>query len=181
MARLMRARRMALDWTTRHALAGFLWLIAAATAGLAISLSGAASLAGSRIAAAFGAAGLLGFFSNFIIGMSYHLFAAFVVRARATVNAAVAWPAATADRLAYTRARLPVFVMFNGGVAILVVGFLAGASALAEAGATLVAIGGIVYVAATLRTLSFAYRRSTPSPVRASLRNPEAARDSYDR
>jgi len=158
MARLMRARRMPLDWTARHALAGFLWLIVAATAGVALSLSGAASLAGSRIAAAFGVASLLGFFSNFIIGMSYHLFAGFVVRARA----AAGWAAATTDSLVYTRPRLPIFATFNGGVAILTAGFLAGATVIAETGATLVAIGGIVYVATTLRTLSFAYRRSSP-------------------
>ena len=165
MTRLMRARRIALDWTARHALAGFLWLIVAAAAGFALSLSGAASLAGSRIAAAFGAAGLLGFFSNFIIGMSYHLFAGFVVRARAAASAAGAgWPAATADSLVYTRPRLPVFATFNAGVAVLVAGFLTGASVLAEAGGILVAIGGVIYFAATLRTLSFAYRRFTPRP-----------------
>lgn len=177
MARLMRARRMPLDWTARHALAGFVWLIAAAAAGVALLLAGAASLTGSRIAAAFGAAGLLGFFSNFIIGMSYHLLAGFVVRARA----AAGWTAATAESLVYTRPRLPVFAAFNAGVAVLVAGFLAGASALAESGAALVAIGGVVYAAATLRTLSFAYRRSTPGRARASLRSPSAARGSCDR
>lgn len=160
MARLMHTRRMPLDWTAWHALAGFLWLIAAAAMGVGLSLSGATSLAGSRIAAAFGAASLLGFFSNFIVGMSYHLFAGFVVRARA----AAGWTAATADSLVYTRSRLPVFTAFNAGVAILVAGFLADGQAPAQAGAALVAIGGVVYVVATLRTLSFAYRRSTPRP-----------------
>jgi len=157
MARLVRTRRMALDWTARHALAGFLWLLAAATAGVALSLSGAASLAGSRIAAAFGAAGLLGFFSNFIIGMSYRLFVAFVIRARA----AAGWPAAAADCLVYARPRPLVFMTFNAGVAILVAGFLAGGQALVQAGAALVALGGVIYVAATLGTLRFAYRRAT--------------------
>ncbi len=177
MARLMHTRRMPLDWTARHALAGFLWLIAAAVAGLALSLSGAASLADSRIAAAFGAAGLLGFFSNFIIGMSYHLFAGFVGRARA----AAGWTAATADSLIHRRPRLPVFVMFNGGAAILALALLAGRQALAEAGAALVAIGGVIYVAATLRTLSFAYRSATPKAARSTLRSPAAAQESCDK
>ena len=154
MARLMRTRRMPLDWTARHALAGFLWLIATAATGIALSLIGAASPAGSRIAACFGAAGLLGFFSNLIIGMSYRLFVAFAIRARA----AAGWDTATTDSLVYTRPRLLVFATFNAGVAILVVGFLAGASFLAEAGAALVAIGGGIYVSGTLRTLSLAYR-----------------------
>jgi len=177
MGRLMRARRMALDWTARHALAGFVWLVAAAAAGVALLAVGAASPTGSRIAAAFGAAGLLGFFSNFIIGMSYHLFAGFVVRARA----AAGWTAATADSLVYTRPRLLVFATFNAGVAILVAGFLAAASALAVAGGVLVAIGGVVYVAATLGTLRFAYRRSTSGAARASFRSPAATPGSYDR
>lgn len=165
MARLTRARRIPLDWTARHALVGLVWLIAATAAGVALLLAGAESLTGSRVAAAFGAAALLGFFSNFIIGMSYHLFAGFVVRARA----AAGWTAVTADSLVYTRLRLPVFAAFNGGVAILVAGFLTGTSVLAESGAALVTIGGVVYVAAALRTLSFAYRRSTSAAARAAL------------
>jgi hypothetical protein len=160
MARLVRARRISLDWTARHALAGFVWLIVAAAAGFVLSLSGAASLAGSRLPAAFGAAGLLGFFSNFIIGMSYRLFAGFVLRARA----AAGWAAATADSLVYMRSRLPVFAAFNAGVVGLVAGFLTGTGMLAEAAALSVAIGGVIYAAGTLRTLSFAYRRSTPRP-----------------
>lgn len=158
MARLVRTRRIALDWTARHALAGFLWLVAAAAAGVALSLSGAASLIGGRIAAAFGAASLLGFFSNFIIGMSYRLFVAFVIRARA----AAGWPAAMADSLVYARPRPLVFATFNAGVAILVAGFLTGGQTLVQAGAALVALGGVIYVAATLGTLRFAYQRSTP-------------------
>jgi hypothetical protein len=159
-ARLMRARRLPLDWTARHALAGFVWLIAGAAAGGALLLAGAGSLIGSRIAAAFGAAALLGFFSNLIIGMSYHLFAGFVVRART----AAGWAAATADSLVYTRQRLPVFAAFNVGVAILVAGFLTGARAPVDSGAALVATGGVIFALAALRTLSFAYRRSAPVP-----------------
>jgi hypothetical protein len=158
MARLMHSRRMALDWTARHALAGFLWLIASASAGVALARGGAASLEGGRIAAAFGAAGLLGFFSNFIIGMSYHLFAGFVVRARS----AAGWAAVRAESLGAARPRLAIFVLFNAGVAILCGGLLAGAATTAEAGAALAALGGLVYAAVTLRTLSFAYRRAAP-------------------
>ena len=164
MARLMHTRRMPLGWTARHALAGFLWMAASAAGGVTLSRTGADGLAGSRIAAAFGAAGLLGFFSNFIIGMSYHLFTGSVVRARS----AAGWTAVKADSLADARPRLPVFVIYNAGVAALAAGLLAGAVTLAEAGAMLVALGAITFAATTLRTLSFAYRGATPGPHRAA-------------
>lgn len=166
MARLMRTRRMALDWTARHALAGFVWLIASAAAGVALARGGAASPEGGRLASAFGAAGLLGFFSNFIIGMSYHLFAGFVVRAR---NAA-GRTAVRAESLGAARPRLAIFAAYNAGVAILCAGLLSGAAAVAEAGAALAALGGLAYAAVTLRTLSFAYRSAAPGePGRGAL------------
>ncbi|HZO81745.1 MAG TPA: hypothetical protein VFB33_08620 [Candidatus Binataceae bacterium] len=158
MARLMRTRRMALDWTARHALAGFVWLGASAAAAVALAGGGASSLEGSRLAAAFGAAGLLGFFSNFIIGMSYHLFAGFVVRARS----AAGWVAVRAESLGTARPRLFVFVAFNAGVLALSAGLMAGAATVGTAGAALAALGGLVYAAVTLRTLSFAYRSAAP-------------------
>lgn len=166
MARLMRTRRMALDWTARHALAGFIWLVASAAAAVALARDGAASLEGSRIAAAFGAAGLLGFFSNFIIGMSYHLFAGFVGRARG----AAGWTAVRAESLGDARPRLAIFALFNVGVAVLCAGLLAGAAPAALLGAALAALGGLAYAAITLRTLSFAYRSAAPGePGRSAL------------
>lgn len=158
MARLMRTRRIALDWTARHAVAGFVWLIGALVAGLVLVRTGIASLEDSRIAAAFGTAALLGFFSNFIIGMSYHLFPGFVVRARG----AAGWTVVKAESLAHPRSRLAIFVLFNTGAAVLAGALLAGAAATAQSGAVLAALGGLTYVAVTLRTLSFAYRRAAP-------------------
>lgn len=158
MAQLILARRIALDWATRHALAGLLWMLAAIAAGLTLAWSGAGSGEGSRIAAAFGAAGLLGFFSNFIIGMSYHLFPGFVVRARGVRG----WAAAKAGRLSDPRPRPAIFVLFNTGVVVLAVGLLAGNVTVAQAGAVVTALGGLTYSAIMLWTLSFAYRGAAP-------------------
>ncbi len=163
MAQLIRTRRMALDWTARHALAGFVWLVASVAAGVALAHGGAASLEGSRIAAAFGAAGLLGFFSNFIIGMSYHLFAGFVVRARS----AAGWPAVRAESLGAARPRPAIFAAYNAGVAMLTAGLLSGAATAATAGAALAALGGLAWAGVTLRTLSFAYRSAAPREPRS--------------
>lgn len=158
MVSLISTRRVALDWTARHALAGLVWLAGAIAAGLTLARIGAGSPEGARIAEAFAAAGLLGFFSNFIIGMSYHLFAGFVVRAR---NAA-GGTAVKAESLGDARPRLVIFVLFNAGTAALTGGMLVGEVMLAQAGAAAAALGGLAYAAITLRTLSFAYRRGIP-------------------
>ncbi len=165
--RMVRSRRMPLDWTPLHALAGVASLVAAIALGIALSISGGDTPWGARIAPAYGVMGLLGFFSNFIIGMSYQLFAGFVVRARA----AAGLPPATIAEVSIAKPRLFVFGAFNIGVAALAMGFLVGWDGVAEAGALLVAAAGIVYSAATFRTLSYAFRQALPAAARnASLR-----------
>jgi hypothetical protein len=164
--RMVGARRMPLDWTTRHALAGLGWLGASAVLGVALSFTGAQSETGARIVSAYGFAGLLGFITNFIIGMSYQLFAGFVTRVRAGQG----WMAVTIAELSKARPRPFVFVAFNGGLAITVAGLLAGWPPAAVAGAAAVGGAGIVYAVVTMWTLSFAYRRAVPRAARSELR-----------
>jgi hypothetical protein len=164
--RLVRTRRMPLDWTSRHAICGVLWLVIAIAMGLALTVTGADGEYGSRIAAAYGVMGLLGWISNFIIGMSYQLFAGFVARARTVVG----WPAVTIAELSIARTRPFVFVAYNLGVAMVAGGLLAGSIDLAVAGSACIAVGGVVYSAVTLWTLSFAYRAAMPSAARTDLR-----------
>jgi hypothetical protein len=165
MGRLVRSRRMPIDWTVRHAIGGIMWLVVAAAMGLVLSWLGAASQTGSRVAGAYGALGVLGWISNFIIGMSYQLFPGFVARARA----ATGWPALTIAELSIPRARPFVFLCFNAGVAVLAWGLLDGSAAAARVGSCAIAAGGLAYVAVTLWTLSWAYRSSIP---RAAEKNP---------
>ncbi len=163
-ARMVRTRRMPLDWTPRHALAGVVSLAAAIVLGIALSFAGGDSVLGAKLAPAYGVIGLLGFFSNFIIGMSYQLFPGFVTRARTGAG----WPAVTIAEISFPKPRLFVFAAFNAGVLILAAGFLAGAADIALLGSMLVAAGGVVYAATALWTLSFAFRQGLPSAARNS-------------
>jgi hypothetical protein len=158
MGRLMRTRRMPIDFTARHALAGVIWLLLAIAAGVTLAIIGPQGAEGNRIAAAYGAMGLLGWISNFIIGMSYQLFPGFVARARV----AAGWRAVTIAELSIKSPRWLVFIAYNAGVALMATGFMVSSSSLAQAGAIGIAIGGIVYSTTTLWTLSFAYREAVP-------------------
>ncbi len=164
--RLVRTRRMPLNWTSRHAICGVLWLVIAIAMGLALTFTGAQSEYGSRIAAAYGVMGLLGWISNFIIGMSYQLFPGFVVRARTTLG----WPAVAIAELSIAQTRPFVFITYNLGVAMIAGGLLAGSIGLAVAGSVFIVAGGVVYSVVALWTLSFAYRRAIPSAARTDLR-----------
>jgi len=158
MGRLVRSRRMPIDFTARHALAGIAWLVLAIVFGLILAIIGPQGIEGSRIAPAYGAMGLLGWISNFIIGMSYQLFPGFAARARV----AAGWRAVTISELSVKTPRWLVFIAYNAGVALLTAGFALSSILLAQVGAVAIAIGGIAYSATTLWTLSFAYRKAVP-------------------
>ena len=154
MGRLVRSRRMPIDFTARHALAGIIWLVLAIICGLILAVIGPQGIEGSRVASVYGAVGLLGWISNFIIGMSYQLFPGFVLRARSAAE----WPAIPLAELTKKEPRWLVFVAYNLGLVILVVGFMLSSVALARIGASGIAAGGLAYSAVTLWTLSHAYR-----------------------
>jgi hypothetical protein len=166
-ARMMRTARMPLDWTPRHAIAGLVSMVLAVTLGIALSFEGGDTVLGARLAPAYGVIGLLGFFSNFIIGMSYQLFAGFVTRARTSEG----WPPVTIAEISVPRSRPVVFIAFNAGILLLASGFLIDAVLLAQIGASMIAAAGLAYSATTLWTLSFAFRASVPRAAKvASLR-----------
>jgi len=156
---------MPIDWTIRHALAGLGWLVIAAVVGLMLASVGAAGEAGSRLADVYGIVGLFGWASNLIIGFSYQLFPAFVLRARA-VDA----PPVTIADVSLSRPRSWVFFAFNAGIVLLVFGFAAGQEWLVSLGAAALAVGGLPYCAVTLWTLSHAYRRSAPQTPEGAFR-----------
>ena len=164
--RLVRSRRMPIDSTSRHAIAGIFWLVLSMIGGIILSFTGAQSLAGSRIAAAYGVVGLLGFFSNFIIGMSYQLFPGFVTRSRMILG----WPMASISELSIRGPRWLVFVAFNAGVAVMAVGLLIGSATAALVGSIMIEAAGLGYALPTLWTISWAYRRSVPAASRSPLR-----------
>jgi hypothetical protein len=163
-ARMVRMRRMPLNWTPLHAMAGVVSLALALALGIALSFVGGDSALGARLAPAYGVMGLLGFFSNFIIGMSYQLFSGIVARARAEAGS----PPVTIAEISNAKPRGLVFATLNAGILALATGFIAGAVELSLLGSLLVAVGGLIYTATTLWTLSYAMRRSIPRAAQES-------------
>ncbi|MGH7907496.1 MAG: hypothetical protein ACREP6_12810 [Candidatus Binataceae bacterium] len=177
LSRVIRSRRIELDWKIRHVQAGAVWLALAVALGIVVAWRGAWSPEGAGWAAALGAAGLLGWIVNFIIGMSYQLFPGFVSR----VRTALGWPAVAIAELSVPRIRPSVFALYNAGVILIVIAFLTSSPALARWGSILLAGGALLYSAAALWTLSFAYRRSAPESARRALRVLGAAEKRHGR
>ncbi|MBV8358143.1 MAG: hypothetical protein JO189_09445 [Deltaproteobacteria bacterium] len=160
MGTLVGSRRMAIDWSLGHALAGMLWLIIAIGLSQAVTWLGAWSVEGASLAGALVTAALLGWAGNFIIGMSYQLFPGFVARVRATLR----FPALTIAELSVSRLRPFILLGFNAGVIAIAAAFIVRAPTLAAAGGWLVLGAVVPYTAIISWTLSFAYRASkTPS------------------
>jgi len=164
-ATLVGSRRIAIDWSLGHALAGVLWLIVAIVLGQAVTWLGGWSVEGTPFASALTTAVLLGWAGNFIIGMSYRLFPGFVAR----VRAALRFPALTIAELSVSWPRPFILLGFNAGVTAIVAAFMLRAARLAAVGGWLVLGAVVLYAAIISWTLSFAYRASA-TPSRKSLR-----------
>ena len=163
---LVRNRRMPIDWTMRHALAGVVSLVLAAGLGLSLMLIDAGSAVGSRVAGAYGVVGLLGWVTNFIVGMSYKLFPGFIAGLRETAG----WPKLAITELSLPRYRPFVFFSLNVGVLALTIGLIASQATLARFGTIIIALGGLLYVSAMAWSLSYAYRPSVPRTASDPLR-----------
>jgi hypothetical protein len=155
---------MPLDWTARHALASLGWCLVAATAGVALAVVGTASEHVARLAAAYGTAGLLGWLSNLVIGVSYKLFPGFVAGARSERRRR---PLPLAVLGVPQRVQPTVFVAFNLGTTMLAGGIVVDLPPLVVAGALAAAFAGVLYAASTARTLAFAVLdpRRPPDPL----------------
>lgn len=155
---LMRNRRIPIDWTMRHALAGVVCLLLAVGLGFSLLWIDPDSVLGNRVAGAYGVLGLLGWVTNLIIGMSFKLFPGFVVGVRDRRG----WPKLAITELSLLRCRPLVFVLLNVGVLTLAAGLITAQATIARMGALVLALGGLIYVALMGRTLSYAYRVSVP-------------------
>ncbi len=150
--RVVVSHRLPLDWTTWQAVASTAWCAFAAAGGAATAVVGVDDALGARLAAAYAIAGLLGWFSNLLIGVSYKLFPAFVMAARTELGRAQV-PLAS---LSVPEAVRPVVLaLFNAGLVTLVGGLLADLPAALVTGAVLLALGGALYGVCTLRTLAY--------------------------
>jgi len=163
---LVRNRRMPIDWTMRHALAGVVHLVLSAGLGLSLTWIDAGSALGNGVAGAYGVLGLLGWVTNFIVGMSYQLFPGFIAGLRVTAD----WPRLSIAELSLPRFRPFVFFSLNVGVLLLAAALIAADVLLARLGALIIATGGLVYVTVMARTLSYAYRPAVPRGASDPLR-----------
>lgn len=165
LGRLVRSHRMPIDWTARHAMASGIWLLIAMGLGIALLATRVDVAPGARLGAAYGLAGLLGWMTNLVMGISYKLFPAFVAAARRERGRA-AVPIAALGVPAWGQA--PIFIALNAGLAVTVAGVAAG-SQLAFAGSLVVTAGGLLYASLTARTLAYTLvdptRVATPLPI----------------
>jgi hypothetical protein len=162
--RLVASRRMPMDWTAWHAIAGAGWVTFGGLAGSVLAWHGAGDQLGARLAAAYGVAGIVGWMSNLIVGVSYKLFPGFVAAARVQRERP---PVALA--VLGVPGPLPpiVFAALNAGTLLVVLALLAARPVLLQAGGGLLAAAGLVYAAGAGRTLAFTVRdpRGRPNPL----------------
>ncbi len=115
--RLLRTRRMQIDWSIRHVQAAMVHLGVAMACGLAFAFGvDVGGALGARLAVAYGVLGLLGWVSNFILGMGSRL-----APGLAAVSGTPPHP------LLSPRVQAAVFWCFNVGVAAIAAAALAGA------------------------------------------------------
>ena len=148
--RMLRSHRLPFDWTTRHAMAAVAWCATAIVLGIALVGTGLARDGGPQLAAAYGTAGLLGWMSNLVVGISYKLFPGFVVATRTALGRR---PIPITVLLVPAPLQIFVFVAFNAGTAAVVASLLTGNAPAGIAGAVALAAAAVAYAAATARTL----------------------------
>jgi hypothetical protein len=162
--RLVASRRMPMDWTAWHAVAGTGWVVFCGLCGTVLAWHGAGDELGARLAAAYGAAAIVGWMSNLIVGVSHKLFPGFVAAARAQRNCSPV-PLVVLGMPDH----LPplVFALLNGGTLLVVLTLLARWSSLLPIGGGLLALAGGLYAAGAGRTLLFTVRdpRGRPDPL----------------
>jgi hypothetical protein len=90
--------------------------------------------------------------------MSFKLFPGFVVGVRERRG----WSTLPITEFSLARYRPFVFFPLNIGVLTLAAGLIAAQAAIAQFGALLLMVGGLIYVAVMGRALSYAYRASAP-------------------
>lgn len=153
--RLVTRRRMTMDWTAWQAVASAAWLACAGVTGLVVAAHGVGDEPGARLAAAYGSAGIVGWMSNLIVGVSYKLFPGFVAGARVELGR----PTVPLDVLG-TPPRLArvTFTALNAGTGMLVLGLLLDVRGLAWSGTAALAVAGVGYAVGAGRTLSFTVR-----------------------
>ncbi len=139
--RLLRTRRLPLDWSMRHVQAAMLHLGAAVLCGLAFVFGvDAGSRPGTHLAVAYGVLALLGWVSNFILGMGSRL-----------APGLTALPGHSPRPLFAPRTRAAIFWCFNLGVCGIALAALADAPGVLRASLTLTLVSTLLFAQALIR------------------------------
>jgi hypothetical protein len=138
---LLRTRRMPLDWSVAHVLAALANLGAAIVCGLALMFFvDPDSALGNRVVVAYGLFALIGWISNFIIGMATRMAPGLIGKG--------------GQPLLGNAARAIVFVLLNAGILAVVAAAVAGRATVLR-GAALLPLGtGLLFGGALLRRLT---------------------------
>ena len=153
--RVVAHRRLPMDWTAWHAVAGAGWVTFAALTGVVLAWVGGDDVLGARLAAAYGVAGIVGWMSNLIVGVSHKLFPGFVAAARSQRGRP---PVPIAVLGVPPALQSIVFGTLNGGTTALVAGLLVESSRAVQMGGAVLAGAGVLYAVAAGRTLLFTVR-----------------------
>ena len=149
--RLLRTHRMPLDWSVAHVLAALLHLGAAVACGIALLFFvDPDSALGNRVVVAFGLFALVGWISNYIIGMAARMAPGLIGKG--------------GQPLLGNTARGVVFMLLNGGMLAVVIAVVVG-SAMALRGATLLPLtAGLLFGGALVRRLAASAPASAHRP-----------------
>jgi hypothetical protein len=134
-------------------MAAVAWCALAIGLGVAVATVGVGSARGPQLAAAYGTAGLLGWMSNLVVGISYKLFPGFVAATRTALGRP---PVPIGVLVVPAPLQAFVFAAFNAGSAAVVASLLAAAPPRGLGGTLALAAAGLAYAGATARTLVLA-------------------------
>ena len=138
--RLLRTRRLPIDWSAAHVLAALAHLAAAIACGLALLFAvDPGSALGSRLVVAYGVLALVGWISNLFAGVGSRMAPGILGRGPKPLLSG-AWRAAA-------------FVLLNGGIAAVVAAVLAGTVQTIRVAMLLPLAAGAVFAVAVLRGL----------------------------
>jgi hypothetical protein len=135
----VRTRRMPIDWSLRHVFAALVHLVAAAAVGLSLFAIGPGTELGSRLTLSYGLLLLVGWISNYIVGIGTRMAPGLLGLGPAPLLSGWRQPA--------------VFWLLNGGIAAVAASIVAGSAPALRAAVILPLAASLLFVAAVAQRL----------------------------
>ena len=140
LATIARTRRMPIDWAMRHVVAALLNLFAALLCGLLLFVVDPSSAFGTRLAAVYGLLLLVGWISNYIVGIGS--------RMAPGIMGLGGTPLLSGHRAAL------VFVLLNGGIVAVAASLLAGSAAGLRLSVLVLLCAALLFIASLVMAVS---------------------------